>query len=152
MTIWSDIDEPVLRWLVAWSDDPEWRSRMLELPVYQPEDCTDELGLSLDSRQVHEALTRLRDYGLITGELHLTECAIWSHLRLTADGLVLLGEWPDLDGVASFEGLQALLARLAAGVEDDDERSAVRRAVGTIGRLGKGVVDSELESLGEGIA
>ena len=58
----------------------------------------------------------------------------------------------DLDGVASFEGLQALLARLAAGVEDDDERSAVRRAVGTIGRLGKGVVDSELESLGEGIA
>ena len=94
MTIWSDIDEPVLRWLVAWSDDPEWRSRMLELPVYQPEDCTDELKLSLDSRQVHEALTRLRDYGLITGELHLTECAIWSHLRLTADGLVLLGEWP----------------------------------------------------------
>jgi hypothetical protein len=54
--------------------------------------------------------------------------------------------------VASFEGLQSLLARLAAEIDDNDERSAVRRAAGAIGRLGKGVVDSELESLGEGIA
>jgi hypothetical protein len=152
VTIWSDVDEPVLQWLLKSSDNAEWRSGMLELSLYGPEDCADELGLSLDSRQLHEALTRLRDYGLIAGKLHLSECAIWSHLRLTADGLIVLGEWPDLDGVASFEGLQALLARLAAGVEDNDERSALRRAAGAIGRLGKGVVDSELESLSEGIA
>jgi hypothetical protein len=124
---------------------------MIELPLYESEDCADELELSLGSRQVHEALTRLCDYGLIAGKVHLTECAVWSHLRLTADGLILLGEWPDLDRVASFEGLQALLVKLAAGVEEKDERSAVRHAAGAIGRLGKGVVESELESLGEGI-
>jgi hypothetical protein len=152
MSIWSDVDEPVLRWLLERSDDAQWRSVMLELSLYEPEDCAGELGLSLNSRQVDEALTRLHDYGLIAGNRHLTDCAIWSHLRLTADGLILLGEWPDPDRVASFEGLQALLARLAAEVDDNDERSAVRRAAGAIGRLGKGVVDSELESLGEGTA
>jgi hypothetical protein len=44
------------------------------------------------------------------------------------------------------------MARLAAGVKDDGDRSVLRRAAGAIGRLGQGVVDAELESLGEGAA
>jgi hypothetical protein len=148
---WAGIDQRVLRWVLEQSDAPEWRSRIIELTLRpEPEPCAEFDG-GPNTLQMDEALLRLRGYGLTAGNRHETEAAIWSHLRITADGLILLGEWPDLDRVASFEGVQVMLAALAKKAEDPDDKSALRRTAGAIGRLGQGVVETELESLGEGI-
>jgi hypothetical protein len=55
----------VLQWLLEQRDDAQWRSVMLELPLYQPEECAGGLGVSLNSRQLDEAFTLLHGYGLI---------------------------------------------------------------------------------------
>ncbi len=81
-----------------------------------------------------------------------THYARWSQLRLTAHGLVLLGEWPDLDRVASAQGLTVLLAELAEEAGDTDDKKALRMAAGAVGRLGEGIVSSTVESLGTELA
>jgi hypothetical protein len=63
-----------------------------------------------------------------------------------------LGEWPDLDRVASAQGLTVLLAELADEASDADDKKALRRTAGAIGRLGEGIVNSTVEALGNELA
>ena len=91
--IWKDLELPALRWVH-------------ETP---PEDAggisTGEMNLGgegpaavlpeLTDSQLDEALRRLRQHGLIAGERGETShLAYWLHLRVTATGLRVLGEWP----------------------------------------------------------
>jgi len=150
LTTWSEIDEPVLRWLLDRESDEEWKGR-LQLPLRPSEPCPD-IGTALDSRQVDEALKRLRGHALVEGERTEANYAMWTRLRLQAHGLILLGEWPDLDRVASFSGLQALIAAIADRAEDPDDRTALRQTAGTIGRLGEGIVESTITSIATDLA
>jgi hypothetical protein len=152
MSTWTEIDEPALRWLLEQDSNPDWGGR-IKLVVYgQPQPFRD-LDDEIDSRQADEALTRLESHGLIAGvRTGSAMAAFWSGLRLAPRGLILLGEWPDLDRVASLEGLQAVFTGLAKQAEDAGDRTALRRTAGAIGRLGEGIVESTIESLGEELA
>ncbi len=153
VSTWDAVDDLVLRWLFAQDSNPDWDGRLRDLvlrPTPEPQTAFDD---DLDARQVDEALTRLKGYGLLVGERHeTTHYAYWSQLRLTADGLVVLGEWPDLDRVASAQGMVALLTELAEEATDTEDQRALRKAAGSIGRLGDAVVNSVLESAGSQIA
>jgi hypothetical protein len=149
MSTWDEVDELVLRWLFAQDANPDWGGRTDNLvlrPTPEPQPAFDG---ELDARQVDEALTRLRGYEVIAGERGATtHYAFWSQLRVRAKGLILLGEWPDLDRVASAQGLTVLLTELANEAQDPDDRTALRRTAGTVGRLGDDIVNSTIESLG----
>jgi hypothetical protein len=152
VSTWTEIDERVLRWLLAQDVNPG-RDGRIKLTVYGDPQPFQDLNGQIDSRQADEAPTRLHSYGLIAGVRTGTAmAAFWSGLRLAPRGLILLGEWPDLDRVASLEGLQAVFAELAKQAEDAGDRTALRRTAGAMGRLGGSIVDSVIESLGEELA
>jgi hypothetical protein len=87
-----------------------------------------------------------------SGLQHSRGGSIWSQLRVKADGLIILGEWPDLDRVASAQGVVVLLTELAAETTNPEDQKTLRRAAGAVGRLGEGIVDSALEAVGEELA
>ncbi len=136
MTTCDEVDDLVLRWLFAQDQNPDWNGRTENLtlrPAPEPQLAFDG---ELDRRQVDEALKRLHSYGLIVGERGATtHYAYWSQLRVTADGLILLGQWPDLDRVASAQGLTVLLSELAGEATDPDDQKALRQTAGAVARL-----------------
>lgn len=146
VSTWTEIDEPVLRWL---REEP---------PSFLPETWNLRLGLrrsveppdevaGLDSEQMDLALTRLFDHGLIDGRRQETVgYAYWSALRLTARGMQILGEWPNLDQLASALGMKALLDEIAMSAEDPEDKRALRRMIGLIGDLGEGVAMNALNA------
>jgi hypothetical protein len=153
VSIWDEVDDPVLRWLLAQEADPQWTGMLRDLPLRPKPEPQPAFDGDLDSLQVDDALTRLRDHGLIAAERgETTHYAIWSQLRVKADGLIILGEWPDLDRVTSTQGVVVLLTELAAETTSSDDKKSLRKAAGAIGRLGEGIVDSALESLGGELA
>lgn len=148
MTVWSDIDEPVLRWLL---DQPPCAVRpwILQLDLRPPQPA-EELQGRIDSDAFDAALQRLLDHGLIDGTRGETiGHATWSRLRVTAQGLQVLGEWPDLDLASSRDGLGAVLDLLAESADDPDDRAALRGAVGIVGSIGEGVVLKTLDAAGD---
>jgi hypothetical protein len=153
MATWDEVDDRVLRWLLDQDANPDWAGRTDNLTFRPSPEPLAAFDSELDARQVDEALTRLSGHGLMAGERTLTtHYTRWSQLRLTARGLVLLGEWPDLDRVASAQGLTVLLAELAEEAGDADDKKALRRAAGAVSRLGEGIVSSTVESLGTELA
>jgi hypothetical protein len=95
---------------------------------------------------MHEALLRLASYGLVDGQCNGTSAfEIWTHLRITAAGLIALGEWPDLDRVMSAVAIRSLLLRLADEAPEA-EKSPLRRAAGLVARMGG---DAVRDTLGE---
>jgi hypothetical protein len=153
MAVWDEVDDRVLRWLLDRDADPEWGGRtdnLLFRPAPEPQATFEN---DLDARQVDEALSRLHGHGLIAGVRGATtHYEYWSQLRLTAQGLILLGEWPDLDRVASAQGLTVLLAELADEASEEDDKKALRQTAGAIGRLGEGIVSSTVASVGKELA
>lgn len=149
MSTWNRVDERVLRWLLEQDSNPDWLGQIDQLTLHAQPEPRPEFSGELDSREVDETLTRLLSYDLIAGVRGETvSFAHWARLRLTDRGLIVLGQWPDLDRAASFEGLTVLIARLAERVTDEGDKTALRQTAGAIGRLGEGIVDSALESLG----
>ena len=146
MSIWAQIDEPVLRWLRETRDSPLTDARILELGLRTAtERCEEVPGLTTE--QVDQALIRLLEHGLIEGERGETSAlANWANLRVTGSGLQVLGEWPDLDQLAGAVGLKLLLGELAIDARDPEDQSALRRLVGAIGEVGEGVALRTLSS------
>lgn len=146
MTTWTEIDEPILRWLLEREEDPKWTGR-LHLTMRPEPETLSQFG-GLDNAEVDAALVRLADHMLIAGNRgETTGYARWTSLRLRADGLILLGEWPDLDRIASATGLQTLIAALAEDAEDAEDRTALRRTASAVGRLGEGVIEETIASI-----
>src|SRR4051812_32993505 len=125
MSTWSDVDEPVLRWVGSLD------STFLPQPIGFRlglrdgiEDPSEEVP-SLSSELVDESLRRLLDHGLISGRRkEAIGFADWARLRITGQGRQVLGDWPDLDRVASVEGMQLLLDALADEAKDPPTRTA----------------------------
>jgi hypothetical protein len=136
VTLWDRVDELVLRWVA--SLPPSLAFEMWGLEERDPEPFEPIEGLRSD--EVHQALERLASYGLIDGRASRSmRDTTWSQLRVTAPGWMVLGEWPDLDRVATAAGLHRLLTALADEAPEED-RTAVRRAAGVIGRTADEVV------------
>jgi hypothetical protein len=135
-TLWGTIDEPVLRWVA--SLPPSLEVEIQTLQVREPEPFPHVAGL--DSRGAHESLLRLRSHALIDGNDHgTTHYVAWSRLRVTADGWKVLGEWPDLDRVATAASIHGLL-RILADEAPDEERDALLRAAGVAARTADAVL------------
>jgi hypothetical protein len=109
----------------------------------------------LTESQFDQALRRLEQHGLIVGERGETSDLVdWLHLRLTADGLRVLGEWPPAEGAAINDALAAVLRQLAPKLPDDDA-TAARQAGSALARMSAGavydVLKEEAQRLGEGL-
>jgi hypothetical protein len=137
-TLWDRVDEPVLRWVASLPPTLAPDRSLLELEIRDPEPF--EPNPNLNSAEVHESLKRLVSHGLVDGKAtDFMQSTTWSRLRVTAFGLIVLGEWPDLDRVATAAALHRLLRALADNAPEED-RSALRRAAGVIGRTGDEIV------------
>ena len=133
--------------------DEAWNGRIEELTLRPNPVARPELGGDLDSRQIDEGLQRLVDHRLIDGSrVETIGYAHWTRLRLRGKGLIVLGEWPDLDRVAGAAGMQTLLAALAERAESPDDKSVLRQTAATVGRIGEGIVEQTLGSIGADLA
>jgi len=146
VTTWDRVDEPVLRWI---RDD--WPLKLGERHQYtfetRPPEPIPELD-DLPSDELHESLRRLYEAELIDGSVAeaMGGRTTWTNLRLTSLGLVAIGEWPDLDLIASAVGIHDVLDALADAAPEE-ERSFLQRAAGTVGRLGDEIVRSTLSGI-----
>lgn len=136
MTVWTEIDEPVLRFVAAQESSmpPSWRWRL----QLRPEAVTSTEIDGLGERQIDEAMLRLQSAGLVDAaeRSETIGYATWSRPRVTALGSMVLGVWPDLDRVDAVEALQVSLAALADKESDPQRAGALRHAAGLLGSLG----------------
>jgi hypothetical protein len=141
LTTWETTDERVLHWVfslppVIGRDRPN--GGLYVFPKTTSEPCRDIGGL--DSRDVANALDRLHSFGLITANTHdLGREAHWWNLRLSADGLRLLGEWPDYDQLATAVGIRSVLLHLSKAAPRDDA-SVLKKTAGIVARAGDDAV------------
>jgi hypothetical protein len=150
-TIWERHDEPVLRWVASL---PGLTVEIYDLEVRDPEPFEHVPGL--DSAEVDASLRRLLSYGLVDGRVaEATQTSLWSSLRVTAQGLIILGEWPDLDRVATAASLHTILRALATDA-GDGESAALIRAAGVVSRTSddvlRGTASELAHDLGKEIA
>jgi hypothetical protein len=135
-TLWDRVDERVLRWVATLPPSLAMEIHLFE--VARPEPFEPIPGLT--SRDVHASLRRLVSAGLVDGsEGPPLQSVDWSKLRVTASGWIVLGEWPDLDRVATATSLHRLLRALAEDAPEE-ERSALVRAAGVVSRTADEIV------------
>lgn len=99
----------------------------------------------VEPANVDAALHRLESAGFISGNSD-PGMRLWWRLRLAPNGLVYLGEWPDVELATSSAALRTVLRTLA----DDapaDERDALARAAGFVGRTMDGVLRDTVNTL-----
>jgi hypothetical protein len=145
-TLWETIDEPMLRWVAA--RPPSLDVEIHQFPLREPEPFPDVDGL--DSRDANESLLRLQSANLIDGIHGRTMGGDhWTELRVTAHGWIVLGEWPDLDRVATAASIHRLLRALADDAPEDDA-TALRRAAGVASRTVDAVVRDALAEVAHG--
>jgi hypothetical protein len=146
MSTWSEIDERVLNWIQSQPSSALPQPWQLKLGLRREVEPPDELP-GVNSEDMDEALIRLDQHGLISGRRQETiGYAYWSGLRVTASGMQILGQWPDLDRLTTAVGLKLLINDLAEAAGDADDQGALRRLVGVIGEVGEGVALSALNS------
>jgi hypothetical protein len=146
--LWSKVDEPILRWVASLPST--LRPYRVEYVVRAAE--FDHALPGVTGVEAEASLTRLLGAGLIAGTRGGTMGPdykdIWSDLRVTASGLVVLGEWPDMDRIATATGIHHLL-RAVSEQAPREQRAGLRRAAGLVGRTIDGVVrDALLETAG----
>jgi hypothetical protein len=135
-TLWERVDEPVLRWVATLPP-----SLAMEFQVFEvAEPVAFEPISGLNSRDVHESLRRLLSHRLIAAEEGPPlQSTTWGKLRVAAFGWIVLGEWPDLDRVATAASVHGLLRALAEDAPEE-VRSALVRAAGVVSRTADEVV------------
>jgi hypothetical protein len=147
---WEELELPVLCWVLGdgLGGTGELGHGSTEPFAELPE---------LTHAQVEEALTRLEQHGLVvalTKRVETSDYTEWPRLRVSADGLRVLGEWPPDDSATLQQALVAVLLQFADELPDD-EAGPVRRTAGGIARFAHDVIagaaQNELQRLGEDI-
>jgi hypothetical protein len=137
-TLWDRVDEPILRWVASLGSVMDSDNR-LDLELREPEPFDPVPGLM--SGDVQQSIKRLRSHRLIEGnEAAASGNSTWTRLRVTAAGLILLGEWPDLDRVATAAPLYRLLRGLSDNAPGEADRTALRKAAGVVAKYGDEVL------------
>lgn len=135
-TLWERVDEPVLRWVATLPSSLAMEIRAFGVATPEPFDPIP----GLNSRDVHQSLQRLRSHRLVDGiEGPAVQSVTWTKLRVAAFGWIVLGEWPDLDRVATAASVHGLLRALADDAPEQ-VRSALVRAAGVVSRTADEVV------------
>jgi hypothetical protein len=131
-SIWERIDLPVLRYVQEFPYNMEWR--------FDRSGPTEELP-ELEGEEVDESLRRLRDHGLVWWHDRTETSGFFSYvrLRLTPDGLRVLGEWPPSEEAQLGAALVQVLLALADDAQEP-EAKPVRRAAGAVGRFANDVL------------
>jgi hypothetical protein len=133
---WEELEAPVLHWVLKHGDEG---TGQLWYGNAEPFAGIPELTQA----QVADAIKRLQQHGLVASEKPTATNAheSWHQLRPTADGLRVLGEWPPAEGAAVNVALARILRALASSDDvSDEERTATRRAAGTLSQMAGGVV------------
>jgi hypothetical protein len=144
-TTWSDVDERVLGWVFELPPTFDQPSEIPEYPTWEPQPFPEIEGL--DTRQVSDALYRLRSHGLVAGgDQDMGRVVLWWRLRVTARGLQVLGEWPDLDQLASAVSVRNVLLQLARDAPPEQQKP-LKRAAGLLGRTSAEVVRDAVAQL-----
>lgn len=129
---WEELELPVLRWVLEAGED------QLDLTHGS---LTTPLAPALTDDQVHDALSRLRGHRLISGEAHEGSGATWwMKLDMRPDGLRVLGEWPPAEAAALNAALARVLRELGAGLSDEQDATAARRAGSAVSKMSGDVV------------
>jgi hypothetical protein len=128
MSVWTDRDAIVLRWL---HESPPSNEILRTTLGHEPH--PDLPGLS--QRDVHLAVETLIDDDL----LHSNDVTwssgpsfTWTRLHVSGAGLQALGEWPTFDALSSPAQLGQLLDALADMAPNDEEESNLRQAGKTV--------------------
>ena len=140
-TVWERVDERVLLWVATLP--PAFTNQ--EPYHFPPQPHAFAPIEGLNTREVGESIRRLVAAGFVSGVEQDRHGEDWSELRLGPRGLVYLGEWPDVELVASALTFHRLL-RAVAEAAPEAERDALTRAAGVLGRTADGVIR---ETLGE---
>lgn len=137
---------PVLRWVLAEGDGATG-----ELGHGSGEPFA---GLPDVTQAEVEDVTRLEEHALVVAlnaRVETSDYIEWPRLRVSADGLRVLGEWPPHDSATLQQALVAALTHFADEVSEEEARP-VRRMAGGIARFAHGVVadatQGELRRLG----
>jgi len=146
--MWEELEQPILRWAA------EHESESLDFTWGE---STSPLAPELADTQVDDGLLRLKQHGLVEG--HRWEgsgASGWSQLRVTADALRVLGEWPPVEATSVHDALILVLRELADSLPDEKEATATRRAGSALGKMSRTAVwdsvKAKLRSGGEGLA
>jgi hypothetical protein len=127
MSVWTDRDAVVLRWL---HESPPYAEVLHTALSREPH--PDVVGLS--QQDVHLAVETLIDEGLVhysSRTLTSGPGATWEGLHVSGAGLQALGEWPTFDALSSPPQLGQLLDALADMAPSDEEESNLRQAART---------------------
>ena len=136
-TLWDRVDERVLRWVFGLPATLQ-QGEIFTFETREP--APFEAIEGLDTREVARALRRLHSHGLIAAGNSASGAGDeWWELRLTPAGLIVLGEWPDLDRIATAASVHGILHRLSDEASPED-RDALRRAAGLVSRTADAVV------------
>jgi hypothetical protein len=102
----------------------------------------------LDWKQIDASLRRLHGYGFIAGSPGPAgeTGTIWSKLRIRAQGLQQLDEWPDLDRIASALGMEMMLDELARATSDAGKKSLLAKVAGFARRFGDRFIRSSADA------
>lgn len=138
-------------WVASLGSVMDSNATRLDLELREPVPFEGVPGLT--SLDVHQSILRLRSHRLIDGtESAAFQNSTWIRLRVTAPGLIVLGEWPDLDRVATAASLHRLLRALSEDAPEGDQ-TALKRAAGVISRTTdevlRGTVADVARSVGE---
>jgi DNA-binding PadR family transcriptional regulator len=150
---WEDLELLALRWLHA--SPPEDAGGVSTGEMHLGGENAAQGLPELTESQFDQALRRLEQHGLIVGERDETsDLVYWLHLRLSANGLRVLGEWPPAEGAAINDALAAVLCQLAPELPDDDA-TATRQAGSTLTKMSAGIVydvfKEQAQQFGEGL-
>jgi len=137
MSLWSERDEPVLRWLEA---NPPFGGF---LSTNQFSQQPDQRLPDLTQAEFHRAVLTLHDAGYLSYEARTPQGGggvSFSHFLVTGAGKQALGLWPRFDALGSPGELAAILEALAENAPTQEEASNLKRAAGAVRRAAPAVI------------
>jgi hypothetical protein len=143
MTLWTERDEPVLRWLIEHPPDGDF----LRINTASDEPYAELAQLT--QLQVYLAVETLRDAGYLAsdeGQWSSGGGFTITRVQVTGRGKQALGLWPRFDALGSPGELASILDALAEAAPTDEEAGNLRRAASAVRRAAPGVIRTLTEA------